>query len=124
MTAQDPIEDREEEEPLDPAVERVRRKLIRFMAINLGILFAAVMAVVLAFVYKSLTMEGGEPSASIASPSEGSLPLPAGSTVLSHAINGPRVSIIVESRGGSREIIIYDLEQQGVVARIALSEDQ
>ncbi len=124
MTAQDPIEDREEEEPLDPAVERVRRKLIRFMAINLGILFAAVMAVVLAFVYKSLTMEGGEPSASIASPSEGALPLPAGSRVISHAIEGQRVSVMVESQDGAREIIIYDLEQQGVVGRIALTESR
>lgn len=124
MTAQDPIEDREEEKPLDPAVERVRRKLIRFMAINLGILFAAVMAVVLAFVYKSLTVEGGEPSASIASPSEGTLSLPAGSTVVSHAIDGHRVSVMVENQGGAREIIIYDLEQQGVVGRISLSEAQ
>src|SRR5262245_27019369 len=32
----------DEEKPLDPAAERVRRKLVRFMAINLGLLFTAV----------------------------------------------------------------------------------
>ena len=42
-----------EDKPLDPAVERVRRKLVRFMAINLGLLFAALMAVVAAVVYKA-----------------------------------------------------------------------
>jgi hypothetical protein len=41
-----------EDKPLDPAVDRVRRKLVRFMAINLGLLFLALMAVVLAIVYR------------------------------------------------------------------------
>ncbi|PDQ22485.1 fimbrial protein, partial [Mesorhizobium sanjuanii] len=31
------------EKPLDPEVESVRRKLVRFMAINLGLLFLALM---------------------------------------------------------------------------------
>ena len=48
-------QDDKDEKPLDPAAERVRRKMVRFMGINLGILFAAVMAVVLALVYKSVS---------------------------------------------------------------------
>ena len=50
-----PAFDDEEEKPLDPAVEKVRRKLVRFVAINLGLLFVALMAVVAALVYKSRT---------------------------------------------------------------------
>ena len=50
-----PAFDDEEEKPLDPAVEKVRRKLVRFVAINLGLLFIALMAVVGALVYKSRT---------------------------------------------------------------------
>ena len=50
-----PTFDDEEEKPLDPAVEKVRRKLVRFVAINLGLLFVALMAVVGAIVYKSRT---------------------------------------------------------------------
>ena len=45
--------DDDEDKPLDPAVEQVRRKLVRFVAINLGLLFIALMAVVGALVYKS-----------------------------------------------------------------------
>ena len=50
------LPDNDDEKPLDPAAERVRRKLVRFMAINLGILFLALMAVVAALVYKSMTV--------------------------------------------------------------------
>jgi hypothetical protein len=45
------------DEQLDPATERVRRKLVRFMAINLGILFVALMAVVIAIVYRAFWSE-------------------------------------------------------------------
>ena len=41
-----PVQADEEEKPLDPNVEKVRRKLVRFMGINLGLLFLALMAVV------------------------------------------------------------------------------
>jgi hypothetical protein len=48
-----PTIDDNEEKPLDPAVEKVRRKLVRFVAINLGLLFLALMAVLAAVVYKT-----------------------------------------------------------------------
>ena len=48
-----PAFDDEKDKPLDPAVEKVRKKLVRFVAINLGLLFLALMAVVGAIVYKS-----------------------------------------------------------------------
>ena len=49
-----PVDDDDErEKPLDPAVERVRGKLIRFMLVNLGLLFVALMAVAIAIVYRT-----------------------------------------------------------------------
>ncbi|TIT86625.1 MAG: fimbrial protein, partial [Mesorhizobium sp.] len=41
-----PIDEEDEEKPLDPAAEKVRRKLIRFMIVNLGLLFLALMVVI------------------------------------------------------------------------------
>ncbi len=38
-----PQADEQEDKPLDPAVESVRRKLVRFMAVNLGLLFLALL---------------------------------------------------------------------------------
>ncbi|RUU07680.1 fimbrial protein, partial [Mesorhizobium sp. M6A.T.Ca.TU.002.02.2.1] len=35
------VADEDEEKPLDPEVEKVRKKLVRFVAINLGLLFLA-----------------------------------------------------------------------------------
>ena len=47
------LDDENEEKPLDPAMERVRRRLVRFVGINLGLLFIALMAVVVAIVYRA-----------------------------------------------------------------------
>ncbi|TIT59038.1 MAG: fimbrial protein, partial [Mesorhizobium sp.] len=48
-----PIAEEDEEKPLDAEVEKVRGKLIRFMAVNLGLLFLALMVVIAALVYKA-----------------------------------------------------------------------
>ena len=41
-----------EDEPLDPAVERVRAKLARLLAVSIGIMFVSVFAVLAAIVWK------------------------------------------------------------------------
>ena len=116
--------DDNEEKPLDPAVERVRRKLLRFVVINLGLLFAAVMIVVAAIVYRSV-ISGTPPVAtapSLGVPSdeviEGDIAIPAGSRVISHAQAGDRVSLDIELPDGERRIVIYDLGQRRVIARL------
>ena len=67
-----PYADEEEEKPLDPDIEKVRRKMIRFMGINLGLLFLALMVVVAALVYKSRKAAPPPPPTS-------EIPVPAGS---------------------------------------------
>ncbi len=112
-----------EQEELDPAAERVRRKMVRFMAINLGILFAAVMAVVLAFVYKTLSSGPEEPVATIALPGdavEGSIDLPEGARVVSQALDGMRVSLHLRLADGAEELRLYDLASGRMIARFAL----
>ena len=49
MSAQEPVE---EEKPLDPATEKVRKKLVKFSAVFMGINMLALMAVLAAIVYK------------------------------------------------------------------------
>lgn len=121
-----PSVDDTEEKPLDPATERVRRKMVRFVAINLGLLFFAVMAVLLAVVYK--TFDGGAPAEAVSeipapdgAPLELDLALPAGSRVVGHALSGNRVSLQLEAAGGERSLLIYDIAARRVVARIALT---
>lgn len=113
--------DDEDDKPLDPAAERVRRRLIRFMVINLGILFVAVMAVLGAIVYKANVLgENGETAAPAAAGtplSDGAIALPAGARVVSHALSGDRLAIRAGFEDGSQAIFIYDMARQSMVAR-------
>lgn len=121
-----PYADEDEEKPLDPAVENVRRKLLRFMAINLGLLFGALMIVVAALVYKSWTAAPQTPPVTTLAPPaegglvEGTIPLPAGARIVSQSLSGDRVSLHVEEAGGATAFYIYDLAAGRMVGRFAL----
>jgi len=125
-----PAIDDEEEKPLDPAVEKVRRKLVRFVAINLGLLFIALMAVVAALVYKSRTAVPppavAEPGIEVPSPEgvvEGQIPLPSGARIISQSLSGNRLSLSLELSDGRRAIYLYDVAARRVVARFAVTEE-
>lgn len=125
-----PAIDDEEEKPLDPAVENVRRKLVRFVAINLGLLFIALMAVVGALVYKSRTAAPppaiAEPGIEAPSPEgivEGQIPLPAGASIVSQSLSGNRLSLSLELSDGRRAIYLYDVAARRIVGRFAVTEE-
>ncbi len=126
MNMAKPIRDDDEEKPLDPAVESVRRKLIRFMLVNLGILGVALIAVVGAIVYKSRNDTPVVPSApAFAVPAdggmvEGLIELPLGSTIVSQSLSGDRVSIYVQESDGARALYVYDLTARRMVGRFNL----
>jgi hypothetical protein len=115
----------EEEKPLDPAVENVRRKLVRFIAINLGLLFAALMIVVAALVYKSFNVgtPTAEPGIEVPSPEgvvEGMIPVPEGARIVSQSISGNRISLSLELPDGGRAIYVYDMTSKRVVSRFEI----
>lgn len=109
-----PHADEEEEKPLDPAVERVRKKLVRFVAINLGLLLIALMAVVAAIVYRSGTFA---PTPARQSEMAGTIRLPAGARIVSQSLSGDRIAFDVELADQRRAIIVYDLPSDTVVGR-------
>ncbi len=121
------LNDDDDEKPLDPAVESVRRKLIRFMAINLGVLLIALMAVVAAIVYKrshkpAVPVPTGM---TVPSPAEGAflsgdIALPAGAKIVSQSLSGNRISIDVELADGSREILLFDIGERRIIGRFAV----
>lgn len=126
-----PHDDDEQEKPLDPAVEKVRRRLVRFIAINLGILFIALMAVVVALVYRATRVsEAPTPAPSeLPMPAEGAviqgdITLPAGARILGHSVSGAVLSLHVELGGGGQAIYLYDLGQRRIVGRYAISGDR
>ncbi|MBA1141214.1 fimbrial protein [Mesorhizobium neociceri] len=120
-----PVAD-EEEKPLDPEIEKVRGRLIRFMAINLGLLLLALMVVIAAIVYKSrkapptnppaagdIQVPGGEPLAE-------DIVLPVGAKVISQSLSGNRISIDAELADGSRTIFVYDMAERRMIGRFAI----
>ena len=115
--AQQASDDQIEEKPLDPAVERVRRKLVRFVAINLGLLLAALMAVVAAIVYKS----GQAPAPADGPAVAAEIALPVGARMLGHDYADGRFSIDAELADGSRVIILYDVAGHKIVGRYTVT---
>ncbi len=119
------VDDDSDEKPLDPAVEKVRKKLVRFVAINLGLLFVALMAVVGAVVYKTRTTEPPT-GVDIASPGrviEADIPLPAGARIVSQSLSGDRVALDAELTDGRRMIFLYDIAGRRVIGRFAVTAE-
>jgi hypothetical protein len=102
----------QDEKPLDPAAERVRQKLVRFMAINLGILFFAVMVVIAAVVYRNWSAPAA-PVAELAPPvgetARGQIVLPKGAMIISQSLSGGRLSLHVAADSEAESILVYDI---------------
>jgi hypothetical protein len=115
----------EEEKPLDSDIDKVRRRLVRFMGINLGLLFLALMVVVGALVYKARHAPAPpQPVSEIPLPADappaGDIVLPAGSKIVSQSLSGNRLSIDAELADGGRAIFIYDIAEKRLVGRFAI----
>ncbi|WP_296741697.1 fimbrial protein [Mesorhizobium sp.] len=114
------------EKPLDPEAEKVRRKLVRFMGINLGLLFVAVMVVIAALVYKMSKTPGTAPApvADVQVPAgaalSGDIVLPVGAKVISQSLSGSQLSIDAELADGSRAIFLYDIAERRVIGQFAI----
>ena len=123
-----PDTENQDDKPLDPSMERVRRKLVRFMGINLGLLFLALMVVIAALVYKSRTSApqmaapAGDIQAPAGQPAQGDIVLPAGTRILSQSLSGNRVAFDTELADGQRVLFVYDMGEQRMVGRFAIRD--
>ncbi|RWE44668.1 MAG: fimbrial protein [Mesorhizobium sp.] len=121
-----PDADEEQEKPLDPEVDKLRGKLIRFMAINLSLLFLALMVVIAAIVYKSRKAPPANPPLSgdvqtpAGEPASADIVLPVGAKVVSQSLSGDRLSIDAELADGSRAIFVYDIAERRLIGRFAI----
>ena len=114
--------DLDDDKPLDPAAERVRQRLVRFMAVNLTILFLAVMVVVGAVVYRAfLSDRGKEPDPAAATETtplaaSGALSLPSGAEIVSQSLSANRLSLHIR-QAGAEAILVFDLSTGQQVGR-------
>jgi hypothetical protein len=121
-----PDADEEQEKPLDPEVDKLRGKLVRFMAVNLGLLFLALMVVIAAIVYKARKATPANPplSGDVQTPpgelASGDIVLPVGAKVISQSLSGDRLSIDAELADGSRAIFLYDIAGRRLIGQFAI----
>ncbi|MCR9123508.1 MAG: DUF6476 family protein [Phyllobacteriaceae bacterium] len=90
-----------EEAPLDPAAERVRRKMVRLLAVSIGIMFIGVFAVLAAIVWQL-----GE--ATTPSLTAGDLIVPDGFSVLESDLAADAILLRGTVTDGSQRVLIFD----------------
>ena len=100
----------DDEAPLDPATERLRRKMVRLLAVAIGTMLVGVMAVLGAVVYK--VNKVGPP---VAATGQITLALPAGTRIESMALDGGEA--LLRLSGGSDDLVRIDLATGTIIAR-------
>lgn len=90
-----------EEAPLDPAAERVRRKMVRLLAVSIGIMFIGVFAVLAAIVWQL-----GE--ATTPSLMRGDLIVPEGFSVLESDLTADAIMLRGTDADGSQRLLMFD----------------
>ncbi|MBC7285096.1 hypothetical protein [Hoeflea sp.] len=119
-----------DEKPLDPEMEKVRRKMVRLLAVSIGVMFIGLMAVLGAIVYK-FTQRDAAPAdgglvagASMTVPSDAPLEavaaLPAGFVIESVTLDGARVGFFGRAADGSMRLIIHDISLGRAVADVVV----
>ena len=94
-------EDDLDEKPLDPEMEKVRRKMVRLLAVSIGIMFVGVFAVLAAIVWQL-----GE--ATTSSLTRGDLIVPDGFAVLESDLTADAIMLRGTDGNGAQRALIFD----------------
>jgi hypothetical protein len=120
--------DEQDEKPLDPVLEKVRRKMVRLQIVSAGVMFISLMAVFAAVVYKvrhSPTPEKAQSGVlSIPSdqPMSATAHLPSGFKVTSTALSGSQVLFFGTTVDGQSKAYIFDLAVGRLVADVTVAQ--
>lgn len=115
----------EEDAPLDPAAERLRRKLVRLLLVSGGIMVLGLIAVFSAIVYK-VNGAGAERTglgARLAGPVSAPIPIPPGTRLVSTALDGDWALLHLEAADGSAALILVDLASGATIGSYPLTPD-
>jgi hypothetical protein len=118
--------DDQEDKPLDPVMENVRRKMMRLQLVSGGIMLLMFMAVLVAIVYKINTRDGKPEaiatSGGLAVPSDAPLrataTLPAGFAISAVSQSGGQILFYGVTADGGRKALVFDIQAGRIVAEI------
>lgn len=120
-------DDEQEDKPLDPVMERVRRKMVRLQLISAGVMVVMLMAVLGTIVYK---LTRPDPKAASQSVAGSGIPvgekikavasLPPGFIVRSVSLSGGQLLIHGLANGATEQALVFDIASGRIVAEITL----
>lgn len=105
-----------EDQPLDPAIERVRVRLKMLMLIAMGTLGLGLAAVVFAIVYK---INHGDGRSATGAPWQSVIEVASKGTIVSTSLDGDRVAFLIEGPEG-RILEVHDARSGALVGRSVL----
>ncbi len=118
----------QEEKPLDPAMESVRRKMIKLQLVSGGIMMVMFLAVLIAIVYKVTRPDPNvQPVTAngIAIPADQPIVaaalLPAGFTVVSTGLSNGQILFYGTLADGTRKALVFDLSVGRIVADVTIA---
>jgi len=106
-----------EEQPLDPAVERVHQKLRGLLRVSTLVMVAGLLAVFAAIFYRVYSAGGGSAGRPLG---DVMVPAPTGASIASASTAGDRLTLVVDEPGGGRQAVVVDLATGTVIARVRL----
>jgi hypothetical protein len=116
----------DEEQPLDPVMERVRVKMVRLLGISIGLMLIALLTVLGAVIYKINQPEKDNITENQTNSSQSglysagpileaiSVDLPNGAKISSSNLSGNRMSVDFVLQDGSHQLWIVDLQKEFV----------
>lgn len=116
------------EKPLDPEMEKIRRKMVRTLVISIGTMVIGLMAVAGAIVYKVSSGSNGQRSENAGgrvpaqAPQEAAAALPAGFSVSQVALDGSRILLFGKAADGSMHAYVYDTAVGRLTADVTVAK--
>jgi hypothetical protein len=122
--------DEQDEKPLDPAMERVRRKMVRLLAVSIGIMMTGLMAVLIAVVYKVASQPpkpaGATPTSAVQPSGDGvangDIVLPPGTRIVSQSVSGSQLSLLTQATDGAQTLMVYDMNARRFIAKFTVTQ--
>lgn len=112
-----------DEKPLAPEMERLRRRMIRTLAVSVGVMLIGLIAVLGVIVYKvsnsgAPAAASGEGEVPSSAPVEAAAALPAGFTVEHVGLDGNRILFFGKGADGVSHAMVYDIVSGRIVADV------
>jgi hypothetical protein len=109
-----PATPNDDDKPLDPAVEAVRRRLARLLAVSISIMMVGLLAVLGAIVYR---LNDRAP----ASQPEAAMTLPRDARIIGEALDGDRILLRLQHPDGSQSIEIHSATDGRRITRFTIA---